>query len=149
MLLSSRKMAKVMHPDKGGSEEKMAAVNEAYEVLSNPGGFILPFLIAYMTSFGFGLILSITSSLHTYTAVYSSNFFTNDHLAELRQRFDNGDDPNDPTSQSGGHPFQQGGHPFMQFFQQSSSNGGFSFGQGGGPFSFQFRSGAGQRGGPF
>lgn len=30
-------MAKVVHPDKGGSEEKMAAVNEAYEVLSNPG----------------------------------------------------------------------------------------------------------------
>ena len=24
------------HPDKGGSEEQMAAVNEAYEVLSNP-----------------------------------------------------------------------------------------------------------------
>jgi hypothetical protein len=30
------------HPDKGGSEAKMAAVNEAYEVLSNPG----PYLIA-------------------------------------------------------------------------------------------------------
>ena len=25
------------HPDKGGSEAKMAAINEAYEVLSNPG----------------------------------------------------------------------------------------------------------------
>jgi curved DNA-binding protein CbpA len=25
------------HPDKGGSEAKMAAVNEAYEVLSNAG----------------------------------------------------------------------------------------------------------------
>lgn len=25
------------HPDKGGSEAKMATVNEAYEVLSNPG----------------------------------------------------------------------------------------------------------------
>ena len=25
------------HPDKGGSESKMAAVNEAYEVLSKPG----------------------------------------------------------------------------------------------------------------
>jgi hypothetical protein len=25
------------HPDKGGSEAKMAQVNEAYEVLSNPG----------------------------------------------------------------------------------------------------------------
>jgi len=29
--------AKKAHPDKGGSEAKMAAVNEAYEVLSNPG----------------------------------------------------------------------------------------------------------------
>lgn len=27
----------VAHPDKGGSEAKMASVNEAYEVLSNPG----------------------------------------------------------------------------------------------------------------
>lgn len=25
------------HPDKGGSEAKMASVNEAYEVLSKPG----------------------------------------------------------------------------------------------------------------
>ncbi|ESK91303.1 and tpr domain protein [Moniliophthora roreri MCA 2997] len=31
-----RKAAKTAHPDKGGSEAKMAAVNEAYEVLSNP-----------------------------------------------------------------------------------------------------------------
>ena len=30
----------VAHPDKGGSESKMAAVNEAYEVLSNPGVFL-------------------------------------------------------------------------------------------------------------
>jgi DnaJ family protein C protein 3 len=32
----SRTAAKTAHPDKGGSEAKMAAVNEAYEVLSNP-----------------------------------------------------------------------------------------------------------------
>ncbi|KAG2014338.1 DnaJ domain-containing protein [Coprinopsis cinerea AmutBmut pab1-1] len=31
-----RKAAKAAHPDKGGSEAKMAALNEAYEVLSNP-----------------------------------------------------------------------------------------------------------------
>ncbi|KAF8901525.1 co-chaperone [Gymnopilus junonius] len=31
-----RKAAKSAHPDKGGSEAKMAALNEAYEVLSNP-----------------------------------------------------------------------------------------------------------------
>lgn len=33
----SRKAAMTAHPDKGGSESKMAAVNEAYEVLSKPG----------------------------------------------------------------------------------------------------------------
>jgi len=31
-----RKAAKSAHPDKGGSEAKMALLNEAYEVLSNP-----------------------------------------------------------------------------------------------------------------
>jgi len=31
-----RRAAKSAHPDKGGSEAKMAALNEAYEVLSNP-----------------------------------------------------------------------------------------------------------------
>ena len=52
---------------------------------------------------------------------------------ELRQRFDNGDDPNDPSSQ-GGNPFagfQSGGfggeHPFAQFFQTGGGGGGFSF----------------------
>lgn len=29
------------HPDKGGSQAAMSAVNEAYEVLSNPGEFPL------------------------------------------------------------------------------------------------------------
>lgn len=33
----SRKAARTAHPDKGGSEAKMAQVNEAYEVLSDPG----------------------------------------------------------------------------------------------------------------
>jgi len=94
-----RKAALAAHPDKGGSEAKMAVVNEAYEVLSNP---------------------------------------------ELRQRFDNGDDPNDPMQgQGGGGP---SGHPFAQFFQQAG--GGFQFrsgggGGGGGPggFSFHFPGG--------
>ncbi|PCH41800.1 DnaJ-domain-containing protein [Wolfiporia cocos MD-104 SS10] len=75
-----RKAAMKAHPDKGGSEAKMAAVNEAYEVLSNP---------------------------------------------ELRQRFDNGDDPNDPMSQQGGHAWPGGAggaQQFAQFFQQ-----GFQF----------------------
>ncbi|KAJ7628502.1 hypothetical protein FB45DRAFT_918432 [Roridomyces roridus] len=86
-----RTAAKSAHPDKGGSEAKMAALNEAYEVLSNP---------------------------------------------ELRQRFDNGEDPNDPMAQQGGHPFQQGGHPFSQFFQ-GGSGGGFPGGGGGFQFHFQ------------
>jgi len=87
-----RRAAKTAHPDKGGSEAKMMAVNEAYEVLSNP---------------------------------------------ELRQRFDNGDDPMDPMAQQGGHPFQQGGgHPFAQFFH--SGGGGFPQGQ---QFQFHFSGG--------
>ncbi|THH02218.1 hypothetical protein EW026_g629 [Hermanssonia centrifuga] len=79
-----RKAVLKAHPDKGGSEAKMATVNEAYEVLNNP---------------------------------------------ELRQRYDNGDDPNDPMAgQGGGHPFQfqGGGNPFAQFFQ-GGSTGGFQF----------------------
>lgn len=82
------------HPDKGGSETKMAAVNEAYETLTDP---------------------------------------------EKRSRFDQGDDPNDPTAGQGGSPFGGfgggGGHPFSQFFQQAGSGGG----------GFQFHFG-GQRG---
>jgi len=94
-----RKAALGAHPDKGGSEAKMAVVNEAYEVLSNP---------------------------------------------ELRQRYDNGDDPNDPMQGQGGpFPGGPGGHPFAQFFQQAAGNG-FQFRTGGGGpggFSFQFPGG--------
>ncbi len=36
-LPDSRTAAKTNHPDVGGSEEKMATLNEAYEVLSDPG----------------------------------------------------------------------------------------------------------------
>jgi DnaJ homolog subfamily C member 3 len=58
---------------------------------------------------------------------------------ELRQRFDVGDDPNDPMSQQGGHPHAGGfgpNHPFAQFFQQSGGGGGFSGGTGG--FKFHY-----------
>ncbi len=85
-----RKQAKFAHPDKGGSEEKMAQLNEAYEVLSNP---------------------------------------------ELRERFDNGDDPNDLEGNNG---FGSSGHPFAQFFQQS---GGGSHGFPGGGFQFRYSHG--------
>ncbi|KAG6852227.1 hypothetical protein C0991_001829 [Blastosporella zonata] len=108
-----RTAAKTAHPDKGGSEAKMATINEAYEVLTNPGK---P-----------PLLLSLCSGTNT--------------QAELRARFDNGDDPNDPMSQQGGHayPFPGGGHPFQQFFQQS---GGFSGGfPGGGGQQFHFQHG--------
>jgi DnaJ family protein C protein 3 len=97
-----RRLTVQNHPDKahihGVSQEeaqkKMSAINEAYEVLSDP---------------------------------------------ELRQRFDHGDDPNDPTSGHGGSPFQ--GSPFgggggggQRFhFQQGGGSGGFKF-QGGGGF---------------
>ena len=108
------------HPDKGGSEAKMAAVNEAYEVLSKPGkhthsllAFTLSFLSPYSCSFLFSLAYLSTPQ------------------PELRQRYDNGDDPNDPTAQQGGNPFQGGfpGGQFAQFFQQAGfgGSGGFQF----------------------
>ncbi|KAG0072536.1 hypothetical protein BGZ93_001168 [Podila epicladia] len=55
---------------------------------------------------------------------------------ELRQRFDNGDDPNDPQSQQ--NPFAQGfgGNPF--FFHQGGSPFGQQAGGGGFQFNFQF-----------
>ena len=47
---------------------------------------------------------------------------------ELRQRYDNGDDPNDPMANQGGNPFQGGfpGH-FAQFFNGFPGGGGFQF----------------------
>jgi DnaJ family protein C protein 3 len=86
----SRKAVLTAHPDKGGTEAKMATVNEAYEVLTNP---------------------------------------------ELRARFDNGDDPNDPMAGAGpgaGNPFGGGPNPFAHFFQSGGGGGG----GGGGPFQF-------------
>ena len=38
-----RKAATKHHPDKGGSEVKMAGINEAWEVLGNDGEFRSPF----------------------------------------------------------------------------------------------------------
>jgi len=87
-----RKAAKLAHPDKGGSEAKMALLNEAYEVLSNP---------------------------------------------ELKQRFDNGEDPMDPMAGQGGSPFAAGEHPFAHFFQGGGVPNGFP--QGG--FQFHFSHG--------
>jgi hypothetical protein len=112
--LDSRKAAMTAHPDKGRSEAKMAQVNEAYEVLSNPGEQLC-------TISTFVLLAQV--------------IFT-----ELRQQFDNGDHPNDPGSQGGapftgyGSPFGggfggDGDHPFAQFFQQAEQRG-FSFGRG-------------------
>ncbi|OJA12494.1 hypothetical protein AZE42_11885 [Rhizopogon vesiculosus] len=105
-----RKAAMTAHPDKGGSEAKMAQVNEAYEVLSKPGK-------PRWTNNIFVILAQLI-------------------FAELRQRFDNGDDPNDPSSQGGapftgyGTPFGGfgggGDHPFAHFFQQAGQ-GGFSF----------------------
>ena len=62
---------------------------------------------------------------------------------ELKAKFDNGEDPNDPMANQGGNPFHgspfgqgQGGQQF--FFQQGSGGGGgqrqFKFSTGGNPF---------------
>ena len=89
----------------------MAAVNEAYEVLNNPGMF------TSLTSVIFFSHVEPNLNLPMY-------FF----FLELRQRFDNGEDPNDPMAAQGGHPFfANGQHPFAQFFQQSGGQGGYQF----------------------
>ena len=87
-----RRLAREHHPDKGGDQEKMTQINEAFGVLGN---------------------------------------------AELRERYDNGDDPNDPTG--GQHAsyedmFAHGAHPFAQFFQQAH----FQYGGGAHDFHFDF-----------
>lgn len=102
-----RTATKNFHPDKAAakgipkeeSEKKMAAINEAYEVLSDP---------------------------------------------ELKARFDQGDDPNDPHANQGGNPFQ--GSPFGAGGQQFFFQHGFPGGQGG-QRQFKFSSGGG--GNPF
>jgi DnaJ family protein C protein 3 len=111
MTLDSRKAAMTAHLDKVGSEAK---VNEAYEVLSNLGKQLC--------------------TINTFVLLAQVIF------TKLRQRFDNGDDANDPGSQGSasftgyGNPFGGGfggggDHPFAQFFQQVEQRG-FSFGGG-------------------
>lgn len=97
-----RRMVKQHHPDKAhklgitkeDAERKMASVNEAYEILSDP---------------------------------------------ELKQRYDNGDDPNDHEQQRHnpfqGSPFGGGGSPFAHHSHGHGQQFNFKFGQGGGfPF---------------
>ncbi|KAF2224512.1 IPKP58 dsRNA-activated protein kinase inhibitor [Elsinoe ampelina] len=99
-----RKLSVKFHPDKASqqgitveeAQKKMAGINEAYEVLSDP---------------------------------------------ELKQRFDNGDDPNDTSQQ--GNPFQ--GSPFGGGFPGGQQ---FMFQQGGGGGQFKFRAGGGGGGFP-
>lgn len=98
-----RTATKTHHPDKAAargiskeeSEKKMTAINEAYEVLSDP---------------------------------------------ELKAKFDNGEDPNDPLANQGGSPFQ--GSPFSQGGQQFFFQQGFP-GGGGGQRQFKFSTGGG------
>ncbi|KAH0551489.1 hypothetical protein GP486_007294 [Trichoglossum hirsutum] len=103
-----RKLTKQFHPDKvaqlGGNKEeaekKMASINEAYEVLSDP---------------------------------------------ELRQRFDNGDDPNSQEGQQQhpfhGSPFGGAGGQQQFFFSGGGFPGGGAGGSGGGGFKFEFPGG--------
>ncbi|KAK7464744.1 hypothetical protein VKT23_005950 [Stygiomarasmius scandens] len=127
-----RNAAKTAHPDKGGSEAKMAAVNEAYETLSDPelrarfdagddpndpsgGGQPFP------GGFPFGAQGFPGGGGYTYT--YSSS-------GSHGQR-------------GGGGGGGGGGNPFAQFFQQSGGGfpGGGAYGPGqggGGGFKFHF-----------
>ena len=55
---------------------------------------------------------------------------------DLKQRFDNGEDPMDPMAGQGGSPFTAGQHLLVQFFQGGK---GFAGNQGG--FQFHFSHG--------
>jgi curved DNA-binding protein CbpA len=80
----SRKSAMTAHPDKGGSEAKMAEVNEAYEVLSNPGKNSKLNVFAYLahlivqnyanaSTMGMTqMILVLTEALHLLDSLVSS-----------------------------------------------------------------------------
>lgn len=131
----------------------MAQLNEAYEVLSNPGAPLVSFVspadpradLLNLLSFPPSAVAPLYDHCHGCT--------------ELRARFDAGDDPNDPTSgrggggfpggfSSGGQPifFQSGGSggggpAFQQFFQQAAGA------DGGGQFFQQFAGGGGGGGG--
>lgn len=59
-------------------------------------------------------------------------------IPELRQRYDNGDDPNDPHAGQQQNPFaHHGGGGGFQFFQQGGFQGGFP-GGGGQKVRFEF-----------
>ena len=61
---------------------------------------------------------------------------------ELKQRFDNGEDPMDPMAGQGGSPFAAGEHPFAQFFQAGGGGPkGFPQGFPQGGFQFHFSHG--------
>ena len=117
-----RKLAKQYHPDKAEegdleqNQKKMGEINEAYQVLGDEGKYFNDFCII--------LILML---------IY----------VETRQKYDLGDDPNDPyQGQNGGGG--GGGNPF-QGFHQAFRSGGFpgggfpgGGGHGGGGFQFHF-----------
>ena len=78
-------------------------------------------MIRTLNNFPFKIILSITNHQLPYS--------------EMRQKFDNGEDPLDPEEQrGGGHPFQNG----ERFFFRGNPFGGGGFPGGGGGHSFKF-----------
>ncbi|KAL0568435.1 hypothetical protein V5O48_013547 [Marasmius crinis-equi] len=100
-----RKAAKTAHPDKGGSEQKMAAVNEAYEVLSNPE-------LRARFDAGDDPNDPTSGGGSPFTYTYSGG----------GHGFPGGGFP------GGGGGYPGGDHPFAQFFQQSGGGGqGFKF----------------------
>lgn len=112
-----RKLAKQHHPDKGGTAEKMASLNEAFDVLSDDEK----------------------------RAQFDQGVDPNDPMAQAQaQQQQSGFGGHPFMFQQGGGA---GGHPFGQFFQQGGGGGGqffqqqqhFRSGGGGGPrWSFDF-----------
>lgn len=111
----------------------MAQLNEAYEVLSNPGTYsrMAEDLVSRIGRTDPNpLLLDLIHRSISAPSISAVRDLSD--LTELRARFDAGDDPNDPHSGQGGSPFGGGGfggggQPI--FFQQSGSFGGGGFQQ--------------------
>lgn len=110
-----RKLAKEHHPDKGGSAEKMAAINEAFDVLSD----------------------------EEKRQQFDSGVDPNDPMAGAQQQHGGGHPFMFQQGGAGGNPFasffqQGGGGGGAQFFKQQFHQSGQRGQPGGGRFHFEF-----------
>ena len=124
-----RKLAQQWHPDnfqdedeKKRAEKKFMDIAAANEVLTDQGKAIKT-------------LQRLFSGMQNHSRLTPILIFT--YYLEMRQKFDNGEDPLDPEEQQrgGGHPFQNGER---FFFRGGNPFGGGGFPGGGGGHNFKF-----------